>query len=114
MNAPRLPLGELLVLRGLISQDQLAIALTEQTGGAKLGEMLIRLGFITEAAMREALSEKIGTRTVDLSRLGKWLVPRYRISSIYRNSPNLSVVEAAFLLGIKQEVAYALIRAAGY
>ena len=42
--------------------------------------------------------------------LGKWLVPRYRISSIYRNSPNLSVVEAAFLLGIKQEVAYALIR----
>ena len=70
MNAPRLPLGELLVLRGLISQDQLAIALTEQKrSGAKLGEMLIRLGFITEAAMREALSEKIGTRTVDLSRL---------------------------------------------
>ncbi|MBX8573808.1 TniQ family protein [Pseudomonas cichorii] len=42
--------------------------------------------------------------------LGKWLVPRCRITSIYSSDPNLSVVEAAFLLGVKQEVAYALIR----
>ena len=70
MNAPKLPLGELLVVRGLITQDQLQIALTEQKRtGAKLGELLIRLGFVSEAAMREALSEKTGATSVDLSRI---------------------------------------------
>ncbi len=72
MNAPmkKLPLGELLVVRGLITQDQLSIALIEQKRtGAKLGELFVQMGFVTEAALREALSEKIGATSVDLTRI---------------------------------------------
>lgn len=66
----RLPLGELLVVRGLITKDQLSIALTEQARtGAKLGELLIEMGFLSEAAMQDALSDKMGTSSIDLSKI---------------------------------------------
>ena len=45
----KLRLGEILVQQGLISQDQLRIALTEQKQNSlPLGRLLIRLGFVTE------------------------------------------------------------------
>ncbi len=60
-------LGELLIEHGIVSSDQLHIALTEQKKSAEpLGRLLIRLGFVTEAAMREALGEVLGQESVDL------------------------------------------------
>ncbi|BCL77193.1 type II secretion system protein E [Jeongeupia sp. HS-3] len=71
MNAPlprRLPLGEQLVGKGLISDDQLRIALIEQRrGGKPLGQTLVQLGFLSEAILRDALSETLGQDSVDLA-----------------------------------------------
>ena len=74
MNAPQTPagkppvrLGDLLIERGLITQDQLRIALHEQKASGKpLGETLINLGFVTEVAMRGALAENLGEEAVSL------------------------------------------------
>ena len=65
--APRGRLGERLVDAGLISADQLKIALIEQQRSRKpLGETLVALGFVTEETFREALSEKLGARSIQL------------------------------------------------
>ncbi|MGQ5522819.1 GspE/PulE family protein [Chitinimonas sp. PSY-7] len=68
-QAPKkLPLGELLVVKGVISSDQLRIALTEQKkSGSQLGKELVRLGFVSDATLRESLSENLGQESVDLS-----------------------------------------------
>jgi type IV pilus assembly protein PilB len=70
LSAPmsQLPLGQTLLTRGVISQDQLNIALTEQrkTKNA-LGKTLVLLGFVTEATIRDTLSESLGQIAVDLS-----------------------------------------------
>ncbi|MBS1154229.1 MAG: secretion system protein [Proteobacteria bacterium] len=71
MNAPAIkpPLGQLLAARGLITQDQLHIALLEQRrSGNPLGKTLVMLGFVSEAVLREALSENLGQQSIDLSR----------------------------------------------
>ena len=61
------PLGEILVSAGLISQDQLRIALMEQNRRHDpLGRLLVHLGFVSEAVLREALSEYHGKQSVDL------------------------------------------------
>ena len=66
----KLPLGEMLVNRGVITQDQLRIALTEQRRtGQQVGKILVQLGFLSEATLREALSENLGQDAVDLSRV---------------------------------------------
>jgi type II secretory ATPase GspE/PulE/Tfp pilus assembly ATPase PilB-like protein len=60
-------LGERLIDAGIISADQLRIALTEQKHeGEALGRILIRLGFVTEAVMRQQLGEALGQESVDL------------------------------------------------
>lgn len=69
-NAIKLPLGKLLIHKGVISEDQLRIALIEQrASGAPLGRLLIQLGFVTEATVREALSENLNQQSTDLSKL---------------------------------------------
>ena len=66
----KLPLGELLVVKGFISEDQLRIALLEQKkSGAQLGKQLVGLGFVSEATLREALSENLGQDSVDLNKV---------------------------------------------
>ncbi|AVR96677.1 GspE/PulE family protein [Pseudoduganella armeniaca] len=66
----KLPLGKLLIAKGVISEDQLRIALIEQKrGGEPLGRLLITLGFVTEATVREALSENLNTQSADLNAL---------------------------------------------
>ena len=66
----KLPLGKLLVLRGVISEDQLRIALLEQKGSSlQLGKLLVNLGFVTEATVREALSESLNQQSADMSRM---------------------------------------------
>ncbi len=64
----QLPLGQSLLARGVISQDQLNIALTEQRKSkSPLGKTLVTLGFVTEATIRDTLSESLGQVAVDLS-----------------------------------------------
>lgn len=59
-------LGEKLVALGLISNDQLQIALTEQKNTKKLfGAVLVEMGFITESALGEVLAESSGTQKFD-------------------------------------------------
>ncbi|MES2126222.1 MAG: ATPase, T2SS/T4P/T4SS family [Pseudomonadota bacterium] len=67
---PKLPLGKLLIQKGVISEDQLRIALIEQKrSGEPLGKLLITLGFVTEATVREALSENLNQQSADLTSL---------------------------------------------
>src|SRR5690606_20069603 len=64
----KLRLGELMVQQGLISQDQLRIALMEQEqNNIPLGRQLARLGFVTEAMVRDLVAHTIGQERVDLT-----------------------------------------------
>ena len=68
LKAKKKRLGEELVFRGLVTDDQVEIALKEQKKSAKpLGEALIALGFITEAEMRDALAEMLDRQSIDLT-----------------------------------------------
>jgi hypothetical protein len=72
MNAENKPkrLGEILIDEGVITKDQLDIALTEQKKVHEpLGKLLVNLGFATEAIMRSALGEALEQESVDLSRV---------------------------------------------
>lgn len=69
-SAPRKRLGDALVERGLISADQLRIALLEQRERQRpLGEILVALGFLTEETLREVLSHNLGADSVQLAGL---------------------------------------------
>lgn len=60
-------LGDRLIHLGLISQDQLRIALLDQKrSGKPLGETLLSLGFTTEEAMRSALADNLGEKAISL------------------------------------------------
>ncbi len=64
----KLRLGELMVQQGLISQDQLRIALMEQDqNNIPLGRQLVRLGFVTEVMVRDLVAHTIGQDSIDLS-----------------------------------------------
>ncbi|WP_341676153.1 GspE/PulE family protein [Niveibacterium sp. SC-1] len=66
--ADRPPLGQQLLAQGLISEDQLRIALMEQARGQHtLGKLLVQLGFLSEATLRDALSHNLGAQSVDLA-----------------------------------------------
>ncbi|MFV2032139.1 MAG: GspE/PulE family protein, partial [Gammaproteobacteria bacterium] len=72
MNAENKPrrLGEILIDEGVITNDQLNIALTEQKKVHEpLGKLLVSLGFATESIMRSALGEALEQDSVDLSRV---------------------------------------------
>jgi len=61
-------LGELMQQQGLISQDQVRIALMEQEhSGLPLGRQLVRLGFVTEGMVRDSIAHTIGQESIDLS-----------------------------------------------
>ena len=66
-----MPLGEKLITKGLISKDQLEIALKEQkASGSKkmLGAILIDMGFITESSLGEILTESSGVKVFDIKK----------------------------------------------
>lgn len=72
MNAVNKPrrLGEILIDEGVITHDQLNIALTEQKKVHEpLGKLLVSLGFATESIMRSALGEALEQESVDLSKV---------------------------------------------
>ncbi len=64
----KLRLGELMIQQGLISQDQLRIALIEQEqNNIPLGRQLVRLGFVSENMVRDLVAHTIGQESVDLT-----------------------------------------------
>ena len=66
----KLRLGELLVQQGLITHDQLRIALTEQkVQNMPIGRLLVRLGFVTEAVIRDIMARTIGQESIDLTQV---------------------------------------------
>ena len=70
MNSPpsRRPIGQILITQGVISEDQLRIALLEQMkSNQPVGKLLVSLGFVSEATLRDALGESLGHKPVDLS-----------------------------------------------
>ncbi len=63
-------IGELLVAKGVVSEDQVRIALTEQKKKREhLGRILVRLGFATEAVIRDVLGGALGYDSVDLGKV---------------------------------------------
>jgi len=66
----KLRLGELLVQQGLITKDQLAIALAEQrNSNIPIGRLLVRLGFVTETAIRDIMARTVGQESIDLTQV---------------------------------------------
>ncbi|OYO27971.1 GspE/PulE family protein [Janthinobacterium sp. PC23-8] len=103
----KLPLGKMLIQKGVISEDQLRIALIEQKRSSEpLGKLLITLGFVTEATVRMALSENLKQESADLSSLvvdaialkliPKEVARRYRVFPIVyeRQTDNLILAMA--------------------
>ena len=71
MNIARRPprIGELLVQKGVVSEDQIRIALTEQKQNREyLGKILVRLGFATEAVILDVLGGALGQQQADLGK----------------------------------------------
>ena len=75
MNSPTNPqakrhIGQILIDQGILTEDQLRIALLEQTKShVPVGRLLVQLGFVSEATLRDALSEKLGLQSVDLAHI---------------------------------------------
>ncbi len=64
-NKPPKRLGEILLERGLISEEQLKIALEIQKATGKLlGEVLVELGFIERGAISSLLSSDLGIKYI--------------------------------------------------
>ena len=67
-NEPSMPLGERLIAAGLISEDQLQVALKEQSRHDEpLGRILVNLGLLSEGVLRDTLGESLGHDSIDLS-----------------------------------------------
>src|SRR4051812_32322929 len=64
------PLGELLVGRGLGSEDQLRDALSTQTeSGKRLGNILVELGLLNERTLVDVLAQQLEMEICELSRV---------------------------------------------
>ena len=97
-TAPRkkIRLGDLLVEKGLITEDQLMQSLAAQKKtGQKLGRTLISNGFVTEEQMLELLSTQLQVPFIDLKQynydaetiqiIPETLARRYRVVSLKKN-----------------------------
>jgi general secretion pathway protein E/type IV pilus assembly protein PilB len=63
-------LGERMLQSGLITADQLQIALHEQRcSGRMLGAVLVQLGFLDEEGLAGVLAERTGFKRIDLNRV---------------------------------------------
>jgi type IV pilus assembly protein PilB len=63
-------LGDMLIQQGMISEEQLSVALQKQkTEHKRLGEVLIGDGFITENQLIETLRVQLGIDYIDLTKL---------------------------------------------
>jgi twitching motility protein PilT len=70
MAERKVKIGSILVKSGLIRDEQLQEALKSQSQlGGTLGENLVRLGLVTEDALLAALSEQMGMQHINLAKL---------------------------------------------
>lgn len=96
--APRkkIRLGDLLIEKGLITEDQLMQSLsTQKKTGQKLGRTLITSGFVSEEQMLELLSTQLQVPFIDLKQynydaetiqiIPETLARRYRVVSLKKN-----------------------------
>ena len=69
-DAPKKRIGDQLIDRGVISSDQLKIALQEQKAtGDKIGKVLIDLGFLSESLLKDVLGQSRGDESINLSEI---------------------------------------------
>ena len=91
-------IGEVLVAKGVVSEDQVRIALTEQKHRDEpLGRILVRLGFAAEGVIRDMLAGVLGFESVDLSkvlidsdvvkRVPREVARRYRVLALTLDAP---------------------------
>ena len=67
----RVRIGDLLLSQGMITQQQLDTALSEQKiRKTKLGETLIALGYVSQKDFADVLSRQLGVESVDLRKEG--------------------------------------------
>ena len=103
---PWIPLGELLVRRGLLEHHQLEEALEERaTSGMRIGEVIVDRGWVTPAAIAHALSEQYGLDFISLDEeeldpevtgiLPETLARRYEAVPVRFLSENLLLVAVA-------------------
>lgn len=108
-------LGDKLIELGLISKDQLQIALLEQKTSKKLlGGILIEMGFVTESALGEVLAESAGAQKFDpkstmldssvIKQIPKELALRHKIIpvSFENGEVNLAMADVYNILAIDQ------------
>jgi type II secretory ATPase GspE/PulE/Tfp pilus assembly ATPase PilB-like protein len=102
-STPRL--GDRLLSEGLVSQDQITIALIEQKKtGKMIGQALIDLGFVSEQKMRDMLGEVLGRGSIDLSSvkpdteaislISKQIAQRHNVMPVSFSNSNNSLVLA--------------------
>ena len=67
---PKVPLGRIVLERGLLTEEQLEVALAEHlSSGKRLGEVLVERGYVTDEQLAELLElQQNGTRGIDLLR----------------------------------------------
>ncbi len=97
MSPAKKRLGELLIDEGILTHDQLEIALLEQKthgGQDPLGKVLVQLGFVSEEIIRDQLGRSLGHESIDLERL----VPDSRALSLIdqETARRLRVLPVAF------------------
>ena len=76
----RLRLGELLVMRGIVTQDQVERRLSEQERtGDRLGELLVHEGLVKEQEMLDVVADQLELPRVELSSLDPDALPLEQI-----------------------------------
>jgi general secretion pathway protein E/type IV pilus assembly protein PilB len=116
---PPVRLGDKLVERGLISKDQLAVALQEKKNSPKMmGELLVDLGFITEQALSAVLAEDSGFERFDphgsmvdpelLKMIPLEIANRYRVfpSTVEDKTARLAMADIYDVLALDQVKRY--------
>ncbi|MDD5746158.1 MAG: ATPase, T2SS/T4P/T4SS family, partial [Candidatus Omnitrophica bacterium] len=98
-------LGEYLLERGLVTQEQVQKALEEQRkAGARLGQTLIELGFLAEDDLIVALARQLGLAHIDITSYGlkpaivklipESLARRYEVLALEKVGNDLTIAMA--------------------
>jgi len=102
LKEKRIRIGDILVAKQIITQDQLAIALNEQKKmGVRLGKALIALKFVNEKTLLSILSEQLDIPFVDLKNfnysrndirsLKETVARRYRVAVLNHSDDSLTL-----------------------
>ena len=80
-------IGQLLIQRGLINDDQLTVA-TQSVNGKRLDQVLVDLGYVSEEDTLEVLAEELGMTYVDLKNFNvdRELLSLFPTTAIFRHS----------------------------